>query len=71
MAVSKLKYGKTTGHDQILPKLVKEGGKEVKKLPVIYKLTLNIWEDEFIPQDWKYGVIHPIPNKGDVIRCDN
>jgi hypothetical protein len=71
MAVSKLKYGKATKHDQILPKLIKEGGKEIKKLLVIYKLTLKIWEDEFIPQDWKYGVIRPILKKGDMIRCDN
>jgi hypothetical protein len=69
MAISKLKNGKATGHDQILPELIKEGGKEIKKL--IYKLTLKIWEDEIIPQDWKYGIIHLIPKKGDVMRCDN
>jgi len=36
MAVSKLKNIKATGHDQIPPKLIKEGGKELKK--VIYEL---------------------------------
>jgi hypothetical protein len=36
MAVSKLKNGKATGHDQIPPRMMKEGGKELKK--VVYEL---------------------------------
>ena len=36
MTVSKLKNEKATGHDQIPPKLIKEGGLELKK--VIYEL---------------------------------
>jgi hypothetical protein len=32
MAVSKLKNRKATGHYQIPPKLIKEGGKELKKV---------------------------------------
>jgi hypothetical protein len=36
MAVSKLKNGKVTEHDQILAKLIKEGGKELKK--IMYEL---------------------------------
>jgi hypothetical protein len=31
MAVGKLKHGKTTGHDPIPARLIKEGGKELKK----------------------------------------
>jgi hypothetical protein len=69
MAVSKLKNGKATGHDRIQPKLIKEGGGQIKK--VIYKLTLKIWAYQIILQDWKYGIIHPIPKKGDVMNCDN
>jgi len=36
MAISKIKNGKTTGHDKILAKLIKEGEKELEK--VIYEL---------------------------------
>jgi len=36
MAISKLRNGKATGHDQISARLIKEGGKELKK--VIHKL---------------------------------
>jgi hypothetical protein len=31
MAISKLKNGKATGHDQILTELIKEGEKNLKK----------------------------------------
>jgi len=65
MAVGKLKNGKATGHDQIQPELIKEGGREIKKL------TLKIWEDEFILQDWKYGIIRPIHKKGAMMKFDN
>jgi hypothetical protein len=36
MAISKMKSGKTTEHDQIPAELIKEGGKELEK--VIYEL---------------------------------
>jgi hypothetical protein len=36
MAISKLINRKEIGHDQILPKMIKESGKELKK--VIYEL---------------------------------
>jgi hypothetical protein len=39
MAISKLKNWKETGHDQIQAKLIKEGGKELKKS--INELTLK------------------------------
>jgi hypothetical protein len=55
MSVSKLKNGKAPGHDQIPAELIKEGGTELKK--VIYELVLKIWEEEIIPQEWKYGII--------------
>jgi len=32
MAISKLKNGKAVGHDLILAELIKEGGKELKKV---------------------------------------
>jgi hypothetical protein len=47
MAISKFKKGKATGHDQILAKLIKEGGRLLKK--VIYEI-LKIWQEEIIPR---------------------
>jgi hypothetical protein len=50
MAVGKLKYGKATGHDPIPARLIKERGKELKK--VVYELSLKNME-EILPHDWK------------------
>jgi hypothetical protein len=41
-----LKNRKETGHDQIPAELIKEGGKELKK--VIYEFSSKIWEEEII-----------------------
>jgi hypothetical protein len=30
-----------------------------------------MWEEEIIPQEWKYGLIFPMHKKGDMIMCDN
>jgi hypothetical protein len=68
MILSKLKNGKATGHNQISPKLIKEGGKDPKK--VIYKIIFKIREQEIITQEWKYGIMCKI-HKGDVLMCDN
>jgi hypothetical protein len=45
MSVSKLKNGKAPRHYQIPAKLIKEGGKELKK--VIYELILKIWKRSY------------------------
>ena len=50
MTISKLKNGKATGHDQILDKLIKEGGRELKM--VICKFILKIWVKEIIPHEY-------------------
>ena len=42
MALSKVNNGKTSRRDQILAKLIKEGGKELK---AIYELILKIREE--------------------------
>jgi hypothetical protein len=44
MAISELKNGKATGHDQIMVNLIKERGKELKK--IIYELILKTLKEE-------------------------
>jgi hypothetical protein len=65
MAVSELKNGKATEHDQILAELMKRGGKE---LTVTYAL---IWEKETVLHERKYGRVCPIHKKGEPMMCDN
>jgi hypothetical protein len=55
-------------NDQILAKLVKEGGEELK---VIYELILKVWEEEIVPQKQKYGIVCPIHKKRDVLVWDS
>jgi len=56
---------KATGHDQIPPKLIKKGGKDLKK--VIYEIILKIREQVTTAQEWKYGIICTIHKKGGVL----
>jgi len=37
MALGKLKYGNATGHDPVPARLIKEGGKDLKK--AVYELS--------------------------------
>jgi len=54
---------------QLASHINKRVGKELKK--VIYKLISKVWEEEIIPQEWKYGIKCSICKKGDVMMCDN
>ena len=49
MAMSKLKNGKATGHDQKPAEMIKQEVKEIRK--IIYELILKIWEEEIIQQE--------------------
>jgi hypothetical protein len=69
LAICKLKNGKATGHDQIPAESIKQGGKELKK--VTYELLPKVWEEEIITHEWKYGIIRPIQQTGDVLMSDN
>jgi hypothetical protein len=56
MAISKLKNGKTNGHDHIPVEFITEGGKELKK--VIYELISKIWVEVIISrvETWHYRI---------------
>jgi hypothetical protein len=49
--ISKFKNWKATGHDKIPAELVKERGKELRK--IIYELISKIWKEEIIWHEWK------------------
>ena len=60
--IRKLKNNKAPGPDNIVPELIKEGGKKLKHR--IHTLILKIWEKEGLPVDWENSIICPIYKKG-------
>ena len=38
---------------------------------VFSKLYKKVWDEEYIPEDWKKGLIAKIPKKGDLTKCGN
>jgi len=69
LIINKLKSNKAGGTDNIIPELVKQGGRTLKQR--LYKLILMIWEKEQLPNQWKEGIICPMYKKGDRLDCTN
>ena len=68
-AISKLKNNKSAGIDEIPAELLKHGG-----LPLHQELTSLcnlIWSREEVPEDWRKGIIVPLPKKGALSNCNN
>jgi len=58
VAVDKLKNNKAPGPDGIPSEILKENR--------IYKLIVQIWNEERIPLSWVEALICPVHKKGDV-----
>jgi hypothetical protein len=61
--INNLKTNKAAGSDNIPPELIKNGGRTLRK--ALHRLTLNIWDNEQLPDQWNEGIICPIFKKGD------
>ena len=68
-SINRLRNGKSAGIDGIQAELMKSGGKEM--ITKITRLCNMIWNTGEVPQDWRDGIIIPIPKKGDTRDCNN
>ena len=68
-AIKNLKNGKAAGNDGIRAELIKYGGETVVR--ELTKLCNSIWTAGRVPEEWKEGIIIPIPKKGDLRDCNN
>ena len=49
--------------------MIKQGGAELIK--VLMTVCNRVWTKEKLPEDWKEGIIIPIPKKRDLRECTN
>jgi hypothetical protein len=67
--INKLKKSKAGGTDNIIPELIKQGGRTLKQK--LHKLLIMTWEDEQLSDQWNEGIICPVYKKGDRLNCTN
>jgi len=48
--------------------LLKNGGQVV--VEQLTKLCNEVWHKQTVPQDWKNGIIIPLPKKGNLTDCN-
>jgi sorting nexin-29 len=68
-AIGNLKTNKASGEDDTIAELIKNSSWELKKR--LHALICKIWRDEKMPDDWKIGLIIPLFEKGDKMKCEN
>ena len=68
-AICRLKNGKAAGIDGVSAELLKNGGQTV--IERLTKLCNEVWRKQTVPEDWKNGIIIPLPKKGNLTDCNN
>jgi len=68
-AIRKLRKNKAAGLNEIPAELLKQGGEPVAE--VLTELFNHIWHAEEIPEEWREGIIIPLPKKGCLSNCYN
>lgn len=68
-AITSLKNNKASGPDNLPAELLKMGGEELTN--ALYKIVLQIWNEQTLPAQWLEGATLPLHKKGDKMICEN
>jgi len=68
-ALHQLRNGKSPGVDGIPAEMWKASGSE--GLDLLWRLCIQIWNNEEWPKDWCRAVFIPLPKKGNLKECSN
>jgi sorting nexin-29 len=60
---------KAPGIDNFNAELIQAGGQQVHRR--LYRLVINIWHQERMPNEWSLALICPIYRKGEKLECCN
>ena len=65
-AIKGMKKGKVVGGDKISSEMLVNGGEMLWHN--MHALMVTCWEEEFVPEEWREGIIVPLHKEGD--ECD-
>ena len=68
-AVKKLQNGKAVGEDEIVAKMLKNGGEVM--IDWLLEILQGAWRTKQLPSEWKKSILAPVHKKKDRKVCDN
>ena len=68
-AVTKLKNYKAAGHDGVVAEYLKFA--DMMMIRSLHQLIELVWVSEQVPDDWRLGVVRPIPKPGRPVSLEN
>ena len=68
-AIKSLKNNKAAGPDNIPAEVLRAD--VTTSVKMLHVLLIRIWDQEYIPSEWREGILVKLPKKGDLSLCKN
>lgn len=68
-ALNRMKNNKASGTDNIPAELLKYGASSLAQF--LTPIIQEAWASDYIPDEWKEGIVVALPKKGDLTQCKN